>query len=94
MNMDLLSRRLERRDFTALEAVDGGSGVALCRACPSSTAGPPPAPSAPIRPLIALTARALSSDRDRAFEAGCDEQDTKPVELTRLLAKIEAQLGG
>jgi CheY-like chemotaxis protein len=44
--------------------------------------------------VIALTAHAMSSDRDRALQAGCDEYETKPIELPRLLAKIQALLGG
>jgi CheY-like chemotaxis protein len=109
MNMDMLSRRLERKGFTVFKAVDGESGVALCRAelpdlvlmemsLPgldgwAATRALRADPATARIPIIALTAHALSSDRDRAFEAGCDEYETKPVELTRLLAKTEAQLG-
>jgi CheY-like chemotaxis protein len=108
MNRDMLSRRLIRRGYDVVIAVDGESGLALAAS---------EAPdlilmdmSLPILdgweaarrlkadpatrgiPVIALTAHAMSSDRDRAIEAGCDDYDTKPVELPRLLGKIEALL--
>ena len=108
MNRDMLSRRLERRGYTTLIAVDGGAGVAKARtdapdlilmdmslpvidgweASRQIKADPATASI----PIIALTAHAMTSDRDKAIQAGCDDYDTKPVELPRLLGKIEALL--
>ena len=109
MNRDMLSRRLIRRGYEVIIAIDGESGLALAesvtpdlilmdmslpildgweaaRRLKSSQA------TSNI-PIIALTAHAMSSDRDKAIQAGCDEYDTKPVELSRLIEKIERLLG-
>ena len=108
MKRDMLSRRLERRGYTTLIAIDGGAGVAKARtdapdlilmdmslpvidgweASRQIKADPATASI----PIIALTAHAMTSDRDKAIQAGCDDYDTKPVELPRLLGKIEALL--
>jgi two-component system cell cycle response regulator DivK len=108
MNRDMLSRRLEKRGYALVIAVDGGEGVAKAKSelpdlilmdmslpvldgweatqqvkADAATKG---------IPIIALTAHAMESDRQKALEAGCDDFDTKPVELARLLAKIEELL--
>jgi CheY-like chemotaxis protein len=108
MNRDMLSRRLERKGFEVIVAVDGQSGVEMAQneapdlvlmdmSLPvldgwEATRRLKASPSTQHLPVIALTAHAMSSDRDKALEAGCDEYDTKPIELTRLLGKIEALL--
>jgi CheY-like chemotaxis protein len=108
MNRDMLSRRLQRRGYEVLAAVDGRQGVAMARAerpalilmdmsLPEldgwdATREIKADPATRPIPVIALTAHAMSGDRDRALEAGCDDFDTKPVELDRLLGKIEALL--
>lgn len=110
MNRDMLSRRLERKGYQVVLAVDGLEGVeaALAQAPDlvlmdmslpvldgwEATRRLKAAPATRHIPVIALTAHAMSSDRARALEAGCDDYDTKPVELPRLLEKIEALLGG
>jgi two-component system cell cycle response regulator DivK len=108
MNRDMLSRRLERKGHEVLLAVDGAQGVDMARTqapdiilmdmslpildgheatrqlkADDQTRG---------IPVIALTAHAMAGDEQKAREAGCDDYDTKPVELTRLLGKIEALL--
>jgi len=108
MNRDMLSRRLEKRGYSLVIAVDGGAGVALAKSeIPDlilmdmslpvidgweATRQVKADPATAKIPIIALTAHAMDSDRVKALEAGCDEFDTKPVELSRLLGKIEELL--
>ena len=109
MNRDMLSRRLQKKGYDVVMAVDGGAGLAMARSeapdlilmdmslpvMDGWTATQEIKKDAATRPIpvIALTAHAMASDRDRALEAGCDDYDTKPIELPRLLGKIEALLG-
>ena len=108
MNRDMLARRLQRRGHEVLVAVDGGQGVELAgRERPDlilldmslpvvdgweAARRLKAAPETRAIPIIALTAHAMAGDRDRALAAGCDDHDTKPVELPRLLGKIDAFL--
>jgi CheY-like chemotaxis protein len=109
MNRDMLSRRLERKGYQVAIAVDGQEGVDKAKAdkpdlilmdmslpvldgweatrrlkADTDTRG---------IPIIALTAHAMASDEQKAREAGCDDFDTKPIELTRLLDKMQQLLG-
>jgi CheY-like chemotaxis protein len=108
MNRDMLSRRLERKGYEVLIAIDGEIGIAVAQAKrPDLILMDMSLPvvdgweatrrlkaDAKLNsiPIIALTAHAMASDRAKAIEAGCDDYDTKPIELPRLLAKIEALL--
>jgi CheY-like chemotaxis protein len=110
MNRDMLSRRLARRGFEVIVAVDGQEGLDQVSADrPELVLLDMDLPvidgwevarrlksSDETRaiPVIALTAHAMVGDRDKALEAGCDDYDTKPVEFKRLLGKIEALLAG
>lgn len=107
-NRDMLARRLQRKGYQVLQAIDGAAGVSLAQSdIPDlilmdmslpildgweATAQIKKIKATQSIPVIALTAHAMTGDRDRAIEAGCDDYDTKPVELPRLLEKIEALL--
>lgn len=109
MNRDMLSRRLERRGFTIRIAVDGAEGVALATAdIPDlvlmdmslpimdgweATRTLKANPDTAGIPVIGLTAHAMAGDREKCLAAGCDDYDTKPIELPRLLEKMQSQLG-
>jgi len=108
MNRDMLSRRLVRNGFEVVMAVDGEQGIVMAqserpdlilmdmslpvvdgweaaRRVRSSEA-------TSAIPIIALTAHAMAGDREKAIEAGCDDYDTKPIEMPRLLEKINTLL--
>jgi len=109
MNRDMLSRRLIKRGYEVAIALDGEQGVAMARKEPpalilmdmslpgldgwEATRQLKAMPETRSIPVIALTAHAMAGDREKATAAGCDDFDTKPVELPRLLEKIEALLG-
>ncbi|WP_420586113.1 response regulator [Ruegeria sp.] len=104
MNSDMLSRRLERKGFNVVVAKDGLEGVSMAgeerpdiilmdMSLPEidgweATRRIKAAPETASIPVVALTAHAMASDREKALEAGCDDFDTKPVELSRLLEKM------
>jgi CheY-like chemotaxis protein len=105
MNRDMLSRRLIRRGYQIVMATDGEQGIAAAKAeCPDlilmdmslpvidgweATRRLKAEPETRGIPVIGLTAHAMAGDREKVIESGCDDYDTKPVELPRLLQKIE-----
>jgi len=110
MNRDMLSRRLQRRGYEVVTAIDGETGLAMTRtetpalvlmdmSLPGvdgweATRQLKADPATRAIPVIALTAHAMAGDREKALAAGCDDFDIKPIDLDRLLGKIEALLGG
>jgi CheY-like chemotaxis protein len=108
MNRDMLSRRLARKGYEILLAVDGGEGVAMAKSQQpdlilmdmslpvldgwEATRAIRAEPATRAIPIIALTAHAMDGERAKALEAGCNDFDTKPVDLPRLLEKIEQQM--
>jgi CheY-like chemotaxis protein len=110
MNRDMLSRRLTRKGYDIVIATDGAQGLALAdseqpdlilmdMSLPvmdgwEATRRLKANEALRAIPVVALTAHAMSGDREKCFAAGCDAYDTKPVELPRLLEKIEALLQG
>ena len=109
MNRDMLSRRLERKGFEVVMAVDGQAGIDMASSTNpdiilmdlslpvidgwEATRQIKANPATQSTPIIALTAHAMAGDEHKALEAGCDDYDTKPVNLKRLLEKIGNLLG-
>jgi CheY-like chemotaxis protein len=108
MNRDMLSRRLQRKGYEVLIAVDGEAGVKMAASDKpglilmdmslpvidgwEATRRLKNAPETASIPIIALTAHVMDGDRDRALAAGCDDYDAKPIDFERLLGKMQALL--
>jgi len=108
MNRDMLSRRLERKGYNVVIAIDGQAGINMVTSeSPDlilmdlslpvvdgweATRQIKANPATQSIPVIALTAHAMAGDEQKALEAGCDDYDTKPVDLKRLLGKIDSLL--
>ena len=108
MNRDMLARRLERRGYQVVVALDGAQGLQLAQAeAPDlilmdmslpvldgweATRQLKSQPATQAIPIIALTAHAMSGDQEKAIAVGCDDYDTKPIEFSRLMEKIQALL--
>ena len=108
MNRDMLTRRLQRKGYEVIIAVDGEQGVAMAHSdAPElilmdislpvldgweATRRIKSSPETKSIPIIALTAHAMAEDREKSLEAGCDDYDTKPIEFQRLLGKMQALL--
>ncbi len=109
MNRDMLSRRLTKRGYTVSVAVDGEEGLVLARTTKpdlvlmdmslpgvdgwEATRQLKADEATRAIPVIAITAHAMAGDRERALEIGCDDYDTKPIDLPSLLSKMERLLG-
>lgn len=105
LNRDMLSRRLKRNGYEVIVAVDGQEGINLATSTApeiilmdmslpvidgwQATQQIKTNPKTKEIPIIALTAHAMIGDREKALKAGCDDYDTKPIEIERLLEKIE-----
>src|SRR5512147_3049058 len=108
LNRDMLSRRLQRKGYEVLIAVDGEAGVKMALSVKpdlvlmdmslpvldgwEATRRIKGMPETASIPVIALTAHVTAGDRDKAFKAGCDDYDAKPIEFERLLGKMQALL--
>jgi two-component system, cell cycle response regulator DivK len=110
LNRDMLSRRLSRRGYQVEVAVNGAQGIEMARSLApdlilmdvglpgidglEATRRLKAEPGTSAIPIVALTANAMFGDQEEALAAGCDEYDTKPVDINRLVGKIQTLLGG
>jgi two-component system cell cycle response regulator DivK len=110
MNRDMLTRRLERKGFEVVVAINGKVGIDMASSSNpdiilmdlslpvidgwEATRQIKGDPATQSIPVIALTAHAMAGDEQRALEAGCDDYDTKPIDFKRLLGKIENYISG